>query len=92
MLDDHFTVEPRLGSGSAELRSLVKAAGANDTSMGVGYAPLSHLERDVFEIDRLVHTVRGAGEDSRIMAIRHGRPGAVHRRRRHRVEVREEQG
>jgi S-adenosylmethionine synthetase len=71
-LDDHFAIEPRLGSGSAELRSLVKAAGANDTSMGVGYAPLSHLERDVFEIDRLVHTVRGAGEDSKIMAIRTG--------------------
>lgn len=71
-LDDHFVIEPRLGSGSAELRSLVKTAGANDTSMGVGYAPLSHLEQDVFEIDRLVHTVRGAGEDSKIMGIRMG--------------------
>jgi S-adenosylmethionine synthetase len=72
MLDDHFTVEPRLGSGSAELRSLVKSAGANDTSMGVGYAPLSHLEKDVFEIDRLTHTVNGSGEDSKIMGIRTG--------------------
>ena len=72
MLGDHFTVEPRLGSGSAELRSLVKSAGANDTSMGVGYAPLSHLESDVFEIDRLARSVRGAGEDSKIMGIRMG--------------------
>jgi Archaeal S-adenosylmethionine synthetase len=71
-LGDHFTIEPRLGSGSTELRSLVKSAGANDTSMGVGYAPFSHLEKDVFEIDRLVHTVRGAGEDSKIMGIRMG--------------------
>jgi S-adenosylmethionine synthetase len=72
MLDDHFTVEPRLGSGSAELRSLVKTAGANDTSMGVGYAPLSHLEKDVFEIDRLTHTIYGSGQDSKIMGIRTG--------------------
>ena len=71
-LGDHFSVEPRLGAGSVELRSLVRTAGANDTSMGVGYAPLSHLERDVFEIDRLARSVRGAGEDSKIMGIRTG--------------------
>ena len=41
--------------------------------MGVGYAPLSHLESDVFEIDRLARSVRGAGEDSKIMGITHGR-------------------
>ena len=71
-LDDHFSIEPRLGTGSAELRSLVKNVGANDTSMGVGHAPLSHLEKDVFEIDRLARSVRGAGEDSKIMGIRTG--------------------
>ena len=69
-LGDHFTIEPRLGAGSAELRSLVKSAGANDTSMGVGFAPFSHLERDVLEVDRLARSVRGAGEDCKIMAVR----------------------
>jgi S-adenosylmethionine synthetase len=72
MLDDHFTVEPRLGSGSTELRSLVKSVGANDTSMGVGFAPLSHLEEDVLEIDRLARSVHGAGEDCKVMAVRTG--------------------
>jgi S-adenosylmethionine synthetase len=71
-LDGRFTIEPRIGVGSTELRSLVKEVGANDTSMGVGYAPLSHLEADVLEIDRLARSIRGAGEDSKIMGIRMG--------------------
>lgn len=71
-LDDHFVIEPRVGAGSVELRSLVKTVGANDTSMGVGYAPLSRLEQDVFEIERLARSVHGAGEDCKVMGIRTG--------------------
>jgi len=71
-LDGQFTIEPRLGTGSTELRSLVKNVGANDTSMGVGFAPLSHLENDVLEIDRLARSVHGAGEDAKVMGIRTG--------------------
>lgn len=71
-LGTQFNIEPRLGTGSTELRSLVKNVGANDTSMGVGYAPLSHLENNVLEIDRLARSVRGAGEDSKVMGIRTG--------------------
>lgn len=71
-LNGHFSVEPRLGTGSTELKSLVKRAGANDTSMGVGYAPLSHLEKDVFELERIARETRGSGEDVKIMGIRMG--------------------
>ena len=51
---------------------------ANDTSFGVGYAPLSPLERLVLEIERRIHTrdrsqERPAwGEDIKIMAVRRG--------------------
>lgn len=71
-LDGRFVVEPRLGTGSAELKSLVKKSGANDTSMGVGFAPLSHLEKDVTELERLARKVKGSGEDVKVMGIRMG--------------------
>ncbi len=51
---------------------------ANDTSFGVGYAPLSALERLILAIDQRLHTRshqpdRAAwGEDIEIMAIRSG--------------------
>lgn len=71
-IDDNFAIEPRIGSGSTELKSLVRMAGANDTSMGVGFAPLSHLERDVFEIERIARSTPGSGEDVKVMGIRKG--------------------
>ncbi|HMK45154.1 MAG TPA: methionine adenosyltransferase [Methanocella sp.] len=71
-IGNHFSIEPRLSSGSAELRSLVKRVGANDTSMGVGYAPLSHLEHDVFEIEKIARRVHGSGDDVKVMGIRSG--------------------
>ncbi|WP_424359440.1 methionine adenosyltransferase [Methanocella sp. MCL-LM] len=71
-LNGHFAVEPRLSTGSTELRSLVKKVGANDTSMGVGFAPLSHMEQDVFEIERIARETRGSGDDVKVMGIRKG--------------------
>jgi S-adenosylmethionine synthetase len=55
---------------------------ANDTSIGVGYAPLSPLEGAVLRVDahlrseavRRIHPE--LGEDLKLMAVRHG--GAVH--------------
>lgn len=70
-LGDNFHIEPRLGVGSAELRSLVERAGANDTSIGVGYAPFSRLEDDVTATERIVREVQGVGEDVKVMGIRH---------------------
>lgn len=71
-LDGHFTVEPRIGQGSSELRGLVGRVAANDTSIGLGYAPLSRLEEDVTRVEPLVRSVRGVGEDVKVMAVRQG--------------------
>lgn len=55
----------RQRSGSAPL--------ANDTSCGVGYAPLSELERTVLAIDAALRLDDPAfGEDTKIMAVRRG--------------------
>ena len=64
-----FDVEPRLEVGAPELRSLL-GKGANDTSIGVGYAPLSETEQLVLDLEDVVRGVRGAGEDIKLMAVR----------------------
>lgn len=66
-----FRVEPRAEEGAPELRSLI-GRGANDTSIGVGYAPLNPVERLVLDLEREVRGVRGVGEDTKVMAIRIG--------------------
>ncbi len=71
-LDDHFAVEPRLGAGSAELRGLVGKVLANDTSIGLGYAPFSHLEENVAKIEPAMRSVEGVGEDVKVMGVRRG--------------------
>lgn len=68
---EHFHVEPRLEQGAPELQSLI-GRGANDTSIGVGYAPLSSTERLVLDLEDMVRQVRGAGEDIKLMAVRRG--------------------
>ena len=46
---------------------------ANDTSCGVGYAPLSEVERTVLAIDAALRLDDPAfGEDTKIMAVRRG--------------------
>jgi S-adenosylmethionine synthetase len=64
-----FRVEPRIEEGAPELRNLI-GRGANDTSIGVGYAPLSFVERLILDLEKEVGDVRGVGEDTKIMAIR----------------------
>lgn len=66
-----FRVEPRVGVGAPELRSLI-GRGANDTSIGVGFAPLDRVEKLVLEIEPKIREVKGAGEDTKIMAVRNG--------------------
>ncbi len=74
-LGDNFSIEPRIGVGSAELRSLVGRVVANDTSIGLGYAPFSRLEENVTKIEPMIRSVQGVGEDVKIMGVRRG--GAV---------------
>ena len=76
----HVTLTSRIGPGSSDLQALFsrnadKMPLANDTSIGVGYAPLSALERLVLEIDKKLHDGARSvhpswGEDTKIMAVR----------------------
>jgi S-adenosylmethionine synthetase len=76
-------IHPVLRSGSQELRSLFgrrtrETPVANDTSFGVGYAPMSALEKCILALElRLNHLPRSQeqlawGEDIKIMGIRAG--------------------
>ncbi|MFA6373263.1 MAG: methionine adenosyltransferase [Methanothrix sp.] len=66
-----FQVEPRVEEGAPELRSLI-GRGANDTSIGVGYAPLSTTEQLILDLEEVVRGVHGVGEDTKLMAVRIG--------------------
>jgi S-adenosylmethionine synthetase len=80
----HVRIEALVQQGSQDLQSLFSRRGAqdvplaNDTSFGVGHAPLSALERCVLSIERRLHGRDRAhdrpawGEDIKIMAVRHG--------------------
>lgn len=80
----HVKVHPLIRPGSSDLVDLFlrgQAGGAvlaNDTSLGVGYAPRSMLERIVLdaaaELRRLAASPETpwAGEDVKVMGVRHG--------------------
>ena len=80
----HLRVEVRLKPGSADLVDLFLRAAAtgrflaNDTSIGVGFFPLSPLERAVRRIGETLTApeTRAAhpelGEDTKLMAVRQG--------------------
>ena len=82
--DRHVRVHCLVRPGSADLAELFARQGgtgialANDTSFGVGYAPLSPLERLTFEIERSLNTgdfiarCPAHGEDVKVMAVRRG--------------------
>jgi S-adenosylmethionine synthetase len=80
--DTHVIIDYRIGKGSADLVDIYtresKYPGANDTSMGIGYAPLSPTERIVFETERLLNSPKvknelpAVGEDIKVMGVRKG--------------------
>jgi S-adenosylmethionine synthetase len=84
----HVRLHSHVRPGSADLVTLFERGGArdvplaNDTSIGVGYAPLSPLEAAVLRVDAHLRSeaVRRdhpeLGEDLKLMAVRHGT--AVH--------------
>ncbi|MEW5936338.1 MAG: methionine adenosyltransferase [Candidatus Thermoplasmatota archaeon] len=70
-------IDCRIGQGSVDLRGLyeTKKLLANDTSFGVGFAPLTETERLVLETERLINgklkrKTPEAGEDVKVMASR----------------------
>lgn len=78
--DSHVVVDYRIGMGSVDLVEVFKARAkaplANDTSIGVGYAPLSTLEKLVFQTERLLNSkefkdrLPAVGEDVKVMGLR----------------------
>jgi len=80
--DHHVKLHCLIRPGSSDLVELYlrqEATGialANDTSCGVGYAPLSEVERIVLQIERTLNSVETkaahpeTGEDIKVMAIR----------------------
>ena len=80
-LDDaHVQTEIAVRSGSTDLRDLFERAAeeprANDTSIGVGFAPMTPAERLTLAADRsLLGLARGDapfGEDTKVMIVRTG--------------------
>jgi len=74
-------VDVRLGEGSGDLQEVFGEDGAvpmaNDTSYGVGHAPLSETERIVYETERKLNTTYAAdnpvvGPDIKVMGKREG--------------------
>ncbi|HDI73272.1 MAG TPA: methionine adenosyltransferase [Candidatus Altiarchaeales archaeon] len=73
---DSVEIDQRIGQGSADLRAVFEREGiprSNDTSFGVGFAPLSTTERLVLETERYINNglrMREVGEDVKVMGIR----------------------
>ena len=81
--DRHVRIYSLIRPGSVELVDLYLrqevsgVALANDTSCGVGYAPLDDLERVVLEVEKHLNSEpvkamhRAIGEDIKVMGVRH---------------------
>ncbi len=81
-VETDVVIDSRIGQGSADLTALFKKSKemkyppANDTSVGVGYAPLSETERIVLEMERYMNSrnfkneFKETGEDIKVMALR----------------------
>lgn len=84
-VDRHIEIHPRIKPGSKDLVELFERFQkrgeiplANDTSFGVGYAPLDSLEKAVFEAERFLNSPEmkkehpEIGEDIKVMGVRVG--------------------
>jgi S-adenosylmethionine synthetase len=79
--EKHLLFQNEIKPGSRELTDVFSRTviGANDTSAGVGYAPLSETERMVIAVERhlnsdaLKHSFPEVGEDIKVMGCRTGR-------------------
>lgn len=78
-IDKHVEFDCKIGQGSIDLRGVFEQKNvlSNDTSFGVGFAPLSDLERLVLESEhfltlRLKKKLPALGEDVKVMGYRQG--------------------
>ncbi|HTT45258.1 MAG TPA: methionine adenosyltransferase [Thermoplasmata archaeon] len=76
-IDNHVEFDCKIGQGSVDLRGVFeqKSVLSNDTSFGVGFAPLSDTERLVLESEkfltlRLKKKLHALGEDVKVMGYR----------------------
>jgi S-adenosylmethionine synthetase len=74
--EKHVRIHCLVRPGAAELVHVHRRVLANDTSCGVGYAPLSELERLVLRVERELSSAWRArpevGEDVKVMGVRRG--------------------
>jgi len=78
--DTHVIVDYKVGKGSVDLVKVFElseyAPLANDTSLGVSFAPLTTLEKLVYETERLLNSKKfkdelpEVGEDIKVMGLR----------------------
>lgn len=75
----HTILDAKIGQGSSDLRDVFgrKIPSANDTSFGVGYAPLSETEQIVYNTERELMRLKrngipAIGEDIKVMGMREG--------------------
>jgi S-adenosylmethionine synthetase len=78
-IDKDVEVQFRIRNPSSDLSYLSERGIANDTSIGVGFAPFSETERITLEIERFLNLdgtkkiFPEIGEDIKVMALRKGR-------------------
>ncbi|MFU8653525.1 methionine adenosyltransferase [Methanotorris formicicus] len=83
-IDKDVVVDCRIGQGSMDLidvfeRQKNKVPLSNDTSFGVGYAPLSTTEKIVLETEKYLNSdelkkeLPAVGEDIKVMGLREGK-------------------
>lgn len=86
--EKHVIVDYMVRKGSTDLVTVFEAGKksvplANDTSIGVGYAPLTTLEKLVYETERLLNSRQfkdkypAVGEDVKVMGLRRGKTVAL---------------
>lgn len=77
--NEYISVDVRIGDSSQDLQSLFDTGNApksNDTSMGIGYAPLSKTEKMIYRIEQSLPDLDPAiGKDIKIMG--HAREGKL---------------
>ncbi len=80
--DVDMVFDVRLGEGSTDLKDVFRRRRgevplANDTSFGIGYAPLSETEKLVYNVERRIYEEfrkkePAVGEDVKVMGLREG--------------------
>jgi S-adenosylmethionine synthetase len=77
-INNQLILDAKIGMGSSDLRDVFSrnVPSANDTSFGVGYAPLSETETIVYNTERelmnLKKRIPAIGEDIKVMGMREG--------------------